>query len=133
MLLEAEEFRERLASEIAAGALHKGLETERIMDTLLKASAEGVRPDAVTLAATLEESDRRLLFEIAFESDAPPTWDEAESCLSVLRERRAKQELDAVQKEMEALSSRAADAADASQLKKLLARKQELLRNLSQH
>jgi hypothetical protein len=31
---------------------------------------------------------------------------------------------------MEALSSQ---AADASQLKKLLARKQELLRNLSQH
>jgi DNA primase len=130
MLLEAEEFRERLASEIAAGALHKGLETERIMETLLKASAEGVRPDAATLAATLEEGDRRLLFEIAFESDAPPTWDEAESCLNVLRERHAKQELDALQKEMEALSSQ---AADASQLKKLLARKQELLRNLSQH
>ena len=33
------------------------------------------------------------LFEILFESSAEPTWEEAESCLSVLRSRRVEQEL----------------------------------------
>ena len=133
MLLEAEEFRERLVNELTAEAFHKGLETERIIDALLAACANGAKPDAATLGAALEERDRRLLFEIAFESDATPTWDEAESCLSVLRARRAKQELDAVQREIESLSGRAAaDAAAAGQIKKLLERKQELRRHLSE-
>ena len=51
-----------------------------------------------TLALALEDRDRRLLFEIAFESAAPPTWEEAESCLAVLRRRRAEEELATVQK-----------------------------------
>ncbi|HXN63721.1 MAG TPA: DNA primase [Candidatus Acidoferrales bacterium] len=133
MLLEAEEFRERLVNELTAEAFHKGLETERIIDALLAACANGAKPDAAALGAALEERDRRLLFEIAFESDAVPTWDEAESCLGVLRARRAKQELDAVQREIESLSGRAAaDAAAAGQIKKLLERKQELRRHLSE-
>ena len=60
---------------------------------LIEACESGERPDAAALAMALEDRDRRLLFEIAFESGAPPTWEEAESCLDVLRRRRAEEEL----------------------------------------
>src|ERR1700736_3239773 len=101
MLIEAEEFRAPLAQEIRAAELHLGLETERILEALVVATESGERPDPASLATALEDRDRRLLFEIAFETGAPPTWEEAESCLSVLRRRRAEQELATVQRQIE--------------------------------
>ena len=73
MLIEAEDFREKLAHEIAVDDLHRGLETERIFEALVMPAA-GEKPDAAALAAALEERDRRLLFEILFEPAArtPP-------------------------------------------------------------
>ena len=127
MLIEAEEFRARLAEEIRAAELHRGLESERILNVLVDACASGARPDAAELAMSLEERDRRLLFEIAFESGAPPTWEEAESCLDVLRRRRAEEELAIVQKQIE---SSAAAAGAGAELRRLLERKQELRRRL---
>ncbi len=94
-----------------AEELHRGLESERILATLVEACAEGARPDAAALALALEDRDRRLLFEIAFETAAPPTWEEAESCLAVLRRRRAEEELSAVQKQIEAFAAAAGAAA----------------------
>ena len=129
MLIEAEEFRERLALEIRAGELHRGLESERILAALVEACATGIRPDAAELARSLEDRDRRLLFEIAFESAAPPTWEEAESCLAVLRRRRAEEELSAVQKQIESFAA-AATAGAGGELRRLLERKQELRRRL---
>jgi len=129
MLIEAEEFRARLAEEIRAGELHRGLESERILAALIEASASGVKPDAAELAMALEERDRRLLFEIAFESAAPPTWAEAESCLAVLRRRRAEEELSSVQKQIESFAA-AAGAGAGGELRRLLERKQELRRRL---
>jgi DNA primase len=129
MLIEAEEFRSQLAHEIRAEELHRGLESERILAALVEACATGVRPDAAELALTLEERDRRLLFEIAFESAAPPTWEEAESCLAVLRRRRAEEELSAVQKQIESFAA-AAGAAAGGEMRRLLERKQELRRRL---
>jgi DNA primase len=129
MLIEAEEFREQLAQEIRAGELHRGLESERILTALVEACATGARPDAAELALSLEERDRRLLFEIAFESAAPPTWEEAESCLAVLRRRRAEEELTAVQKQIESFAV-AAGAGAGGELRRLLERKQELRRRL---
>jgi DNA primase len=129
MLIEAEEFRAQLAEEIRAGELHRGLESERIFHSLLEACATGARPDAATLATSLEERDRRLLFEIAFESSAPSTWEEAESCLAVLRRRRAEEELATVQKEIETFAA-AAVAGAGGELRRLLERKQELRRRL---
>jgi DNA primase len=85
MLIEAEEFRARLAQEILGGELHRGLETERILSVLVEACEAGGRPDAAALAVALEERDRRLLFEIAFEAAPEPSWEEAEDCLRVLR------------------------------------------------
>ncbi len=129
LLIEGDEFRAQLAQEIRAEELHRGLESERILETLIGAAAEGVRPDAAALATALEDHDRRLLFEIAFETAAPPTWEEAQSCLAVLRRRRAEEELSAVQKQIESLA-KAASAAAGGELRRLLERKQELRRRL---
>lgn len=128
MLIEAEEFRGRLAQEISLNSLHKGLETERVFNVLLPACLEGNRPEAPALAAALDEPDRRLLYDIAFETAASATWDEAESCLSVLVQRRVEQELDSVQKEIEIKSAKPEGAAE---LRQLLEKKQDLRRRLS--
>jgi DNA primase len=134
MLIEADDFRQRLAQEIIKENLHVGLETERVFSALLPICAEGGRPEAATLASTLDEMDRRLLFDIAFEPSAPPDWDEAESCLGVQRRKRAEAELMAVQKEIEAHTSRpnaqSAAAGATNRLNELLVRKQELRKRL---
>ncbi len=130
MLIEAEEFRAQLAEEIRAGDLHQGLESERILGALLAACESGARPDAAALALSLEERDRRLLFEIAFESAAPPTWEEAQSCLAVLQRRRAEEELSAVQRQIESFAAAAGSGA-GGELRRLLERKQELRRRLA--
>src|SRR5258706_12495609 len=127
MLIEAEDFRAQLAAGIRTEELHRGLETEQILDALVKACESGEQPDAASLAMALGERDRRLLFEIAFETGAPATWEEAESCLAVLRRRRAEEELATVQKQIE---TQAAAAGSGGELRRLLERKQELRRRL---
>jgi len=122
MLFEAEGFRERLAQEILESRLHRGLETERIFEILVTRS--GGHPDAATLAAALEEKDRRMLFEVLFEPSAEATWEEAESCLGVLRNRSLRQELAELQKQIEAKAS-------PTELTRLLARRLELQRMLA--
>jgi DNA primase len=122
MLFEAEGFRERLAQEILTHRLHQGLETERIFEILV--TQVGGRPDAATLAAALEERDRRMLFEVLFEPSADATWEEAESCLGVLRSRSLRQELDELQRQIEAKAS-------PDELTRLLARRLELQRMLA--
>jgi DNA primase len=128
MLIEADEFRAQLAQHIRAEELHQGLETERILAVLVVACETGERPDAASLAMALEDRDRRLLFEIAFETGAAPTWEEAESCLAVLRRRRAEEELSSVQRQIETQST----VPDSSgEMRRLLERKQELRRRLA--
>ena len=122
MLIEAEGFREKLAREIITNALHRGLDTERIFELLV--TKVGERPDAATLADALEERERRLLFQVLFESSAEATWEEAESCLEVLRNRSPRQELAELQKKIEATVSPA-------ELNRLLARRLELQRMLA--
>src|SRR6202795_5276961 len=63
ILIEAEEFRTQLAQELRVAELHRGLESERILTALVEVCATGVRPDSAELALSLEERDRRLLFE----------------------------------------------------------------------
>src|SRR2546422_1209346 len=105
MLVEADGFRDKLARELRGGELgelYKGLETERVFAALVAACELGERPDPAAVAKTLPDNDRRLLFEIVFELPAEPTWNEAESCLAVLRRRRLEAELAAVHKQLEA-------------------------------
>jgi DNA primase len=122
MLVEAEGFRENLAREIAKAGLHRGLETERIFEVLI--AKAGQRLDPATLSAALEEKDRRLLFEILFDSSAEATWEAAESCLSVLRNRRVEQELTELQKQIEAKPT-------GEDLRRLMTQKDKLRRQLA--
>lgn len=122
MLVEADGFREKLASELAHDSLHRGLECERLLDLLI--SRVGEHPDPATLAAALEERERRLLFEVLFEPVPEPTWDDAENCLSVLRNRRVEEELALLQKKIEAKPS-------TDELRSLLTRRLELQKQLA--
>jgi DNA primase len=123
MLVEAEGFRQKLREVLAAEALHRGLETERIFDALI--SKAGEHPDAAALAAVLEDRDRRVLFEVLFEQAEEATWEEAESCLTVLRSRSLEHELAELQKKIEA-------KAPPPELNRLLARRLELQKILAQ-
>jgi len=122
MLVEADGFREKLARALVSDALHRGLESERLLELLI--SKVGEHPDAATLAAALEERERRLLFEVLFEPVPEPTWDDAESCLSVLRNRRVEEELAALQKKIEAKPT-------TDELRGLLTRRLELQKQLA--
>ena len=123
MLVEADSFRERLALEISATSLHRGLETERIIEVLLTKVHE--RPDAAALAIEMEEKDQRILFEALFEQSLEHTWAEAESCLEFLKHRQITQELSELDKLLQQQQSK-------EDLIRLLARKDELRRMLSQ-
>ena len=129
MLMEQSDFRERLGQEIRAHQLHVGLETERILAVLLEAGP-GAPPEATTLGPRLPEYDRRLLFEIAFESGAESNWEEAESCLEVLRRRKSEEELASVQRQIEACAA-SGSGGNGDQLRALQERKLELRRRLS--
>jgi DNA primase len=122
MLVDAEGFRERLAQEISSASLHRGLESERVFEALILRAAEPV--DAAAVASELGDRDRRLLFEIAFEPSAEGDWDEAESCLAVLRGRKVEHELAELQKRIESKPS-------ADELPRLLKRRIELQRHLA--
>ncbi len=123
MLAESEGFREKLAHELVTDALYRGLESERILEVLI--SKVGERPDPAVLGAALEDRDRRLFFEVLFESQDAPTWEQAESCLSVLRNRRDEQKLAELQKKIESKVTPAELAA-------LLAQRLELQKRLAQ-
>jgi DNA primase len=126
LLMEADELRARLVEEIGREKLHRGLETEKIIAALMEACAEGASPDVAALAQGLDDRDRRMLLEIAFESSPQgAAWEEAESCLEVLYRKRTEEELAAVQRQIEAGSGR------GEELRQLLARKQELRQRLA--
>jgi DNA primase len=100
MLAESNGFREQLARELTSGALHRGLETERIFDALIAKAGE--EPDPAALSATMEERDRRIFFDILFEPAPDQAWDAAESCLEVLRNRKISAELAELERKIQA-------------------------------
>jgi DNA primase len=124
MLVEGEGFRHELAQRIQQDQLHLGLETEKVLAALVAANLSGQPVQASEVAATLDERDRRMLFEILFEESSALTWEEAESCVEALRHRRAERELSDVQRSIEASPA-------GPDLRALLERKQELMKRLA--
>jgi hypothetical protein len=100
-----------------------------VFAALVAACLSGEALSLATVANGLGEQDRRLVYEIVFEEDAEPTWEEAESCLVVLRRKKAKAELEGVQREIEAST---AASGSGEQLRALLEKKQELRRWLEE-
>jgi DNA primase len=121
MLVDASSFRERLAQEIASAGLHRGLETERIFEALIARATEPA--DAAQIAGELNDRDRHLLLEIVFDTSSEAEWQEAESCLSVLRDRRVQEELLDLQKRIESKPT-------GEELSRLMKRRIELQRKL---
>jgi DNA primase len=127
MLFEADPFRHELAQQIANEGLHHGMETRAIFEVLIAATLNdpaGARPDPADLGKRLEDKDRRVMFEVLFESFPDPTWPEAESCLQFLRQRPVSAELADLQQRIEANPP-------ASELIPMMQRRMELLRLLS--
>ena len=124
MLAESQGFRRELAQQLQAGALHRGLETERILSALIATSLSDQPAQPAEVAALLEERDRRTLFEILFEDAGEPTWDEALSCIEALQQRSAERELADLQRSIEANPA-------GPELRGLLEKKQELMRRLA--
>jgi DNA primase len=124
MLAEAEGFRLELARRMDEGQLHVGLETEKILAALLAAALAGEPVQATEIGARLDDRDRRVLFEILFEDSGELTWEEAESCIVALQQRRAERELTEVQRSIEASPA-------GPDLRTLLERKQMLMKRLA--
>jgi DNA primase len=124
MLAEFEGYRAELARELQQGQLYVGLETEKVLAALIVAALSGEPLKTPEIAATLEDRDRRLLYEILFEESSEPTWDEAQSCLEALRHRQAEKQLAEVQRSIESNPG-------APEMRSLLQRKQELMRQLA--
>jgi DNA primase len=124
MLVEAEGFRRELAQQLHDGQLHTGLETDKVLAVLIGICLSGQQMSASEMAAQLDPPSQRQFFEILFEDATEPTWEEALSCLEVLRRRQAEKELADVQHSIEANPS-------GSDLRNLLDRKQQLMRRLA--
>jgi DNA primase len=124
MLAEAEGFRLELAHRLNEGELHVGLETEKILAALMAAALAGDPVQATEIGAKLEDRDRRILFEILFEDSSELTWEEAESCIVALQQRRAERELADVQRGIESNPT-------APDMRTLLERKQLLMKRLA--
>jgi DNA primase len=124
MLAEAEDFRHELADRLQNARLYEGLETEKVFGALIAANVAGKAIDATEIGASLEERDRRMLFEILFEESSELTWEEAESCIQSLQNRQAERILAEVQRSIESNPP-------AVELRRLLEKKQELMRQLA--
>jgi DNA primase len=124
MLAEADSFRRELAQRLSDAGLCSGLETEKVFGALIAANLAGSTIEATEIAASLEERDRRMLFEILFEESSEFTWEEAESCLEALQNRQTERALADVQRSIEANPA-------SAEMRSLLAKKQELMRRLA--
>ncbi|HET9402708.1 MAG TPA: DNA primase [Candidatus Acidoferrales bacterium] len=124
MLAEGEGFRGELAQQLEQEHLYQGLETEKIFAALIAAGLAGQAVQTTEIAATLEERDRRQLYEILFEATSELTWEEAQSCVEALRHRQAEKQLADVQRSIEANPG-------APEMRNLLQKKQELMRQLA--
>jgi DNA primase len=126
MLSDAEDFKEELARRLHTERLYEGMEAEKIIAALIAASLASPPLATSDVAGTLDDRDRRLLFEVLFEEEDAATWEEAESCLAALQHRQVERAVAEVQRDIEAQPA-------GANLRRLLERKQELMRRLAAH
>ncbi len=124
MLAESEGFRRELAQHLQTSQMYLGLETEKIFAALIVANLSDEPIRASEVGASLEDRERRLLYEILFEEAQEPAWEEAQSCLDTLARKQIERELTDVQRGIEANPKGTA-------MTELLTRKQELMRRLA--
>ena len=126
MLADAEDFKEELARRLEQERLYEGMEGEKIIAALIAANLASPPMPTSDIAGTLEDRDRRLLFEVLFEEEETASWEEAESCLVALQRRQTERAVAEIQRDIEAQPP-------GANLRGLLERKQELMRRLAAH
>ncbi len=126
MLADAEDFKVELARRLQQERLYVGMEGEKIIAALIAANLASPPMPTSDIAGTLEDRDRRLLFEVLFEEEETASWDEAESCLAALQRRQTERAVAEIQRDIEAQPP-------GANLRGLLERKQELMRRLAAH
>jgi DNA primase len=126
MLADAEDFKEELARRLQQERLYEGMEGEKIIAALIAANLASPPMATSDIAGTLEDRDRRLLFEVLFEEEEAASWEEAESCLAALQRRQTERAVAEIQRDIEAQPA-------GANLRGLLERKQELMRRLAAH
>jgi len=72
MLSEAEDFRVELAQRLQQERLYEGMEAERVIAALIAGNLASPPMATSDIAGTLDDRDRRLLFEILFEEQKTP-------------------------------------------------------------
>jgi len=78
------------------------MEAERIIAALIAANLASPPMTTSDIAGTLEDRDRRLLFEVLFEEEEAASWEEAESCLAALQRRQVERAVAEIQRDIEA-------------------------------
>jgi DNA primase len=126
MLADAEDFKVELARRLQQERLYEGMEAEKIIAAMIAANLAAEPVSSSEVAATLDERDRRLFFEVLFEEEDAATWEEAESCLAALQRRQVERAVAEVQRDIEAQPA-------GANLRGLLELKQELMRRLAAH
>jgi DNA primase len=126
MLADAEDFKVELARRLQQERLYEGMEAEKIIAALIAGDLASPPMATSDIAGTLEDRDRRLLFEVLFEEEDPANWEEAESCLAALQRRQVERAVAELQRDIETQPP-------GTNLRGLLERKQELMRRLAAH
>jgi DNA primase len=126
MLADAEDFKAELARRLQQERLYEGMEGEKIIAALIAANLASPPMATSDIAGTLEDRDRRLLFEVLFGEEEAASWEEAESCLVALQRRQVERAVAEIQRDIEAQPA-------GANLRGLLERKQELMRRLAAH
>ena len=124
MLADAEDFKIQLARRLQEERLYEGMEAEKIIAALIAANLSAQPLSTSEVAATLDDRDRRLLFEVLFEEEEVASWEEAESCVAALQRRQVERAVAEIQRDIEAQPA-------GANLRGLLERKQELMRRLA--
>ena len=130
ILLENEDIRADVLKELEDDAVHKGAGLERVFDEVLAMARAGEALNFQALAERAPEGERRLLYELAFETgpEAAGSLDEARSCLRAMQRRKLEAELRALQVEIK----KAEQEKKAQELRELLGRKQALSKTLAE-